>query len=219
MTPTSHFLRRFCFSLCLAAVSAALPLHAATQFELLPGSSITLSNGPTESLSGTFTWAEGDPGSIEGVMFTRFDVTELQLQSPSTAFTLSATSNLFVVIALPNGLVGESLAANGYADVVGLPVSIVNLIGYDGFYSSSPTGSGITFPDLRIFDTAGTREFGNMSFTAIQVPEPSSAALCYIALAAAGVLGRIRRRCNPTSKPVLSGGRTIVRPEETLHWT
>lgn len=188
MKMVSRTLGRFCFAICLSSLMLSIHVAAATTFELLPGSTITLSNGPTESLSGVFTWQSGEPFPIGGELYPRYDVTALHLESASTSFTLSETMNVFLVVMTPNGLNATRLALAGYADMEGWSDETVYMNEVFGIYG----GSQVSFPNVSVLDSTRTVQLGSISFSAMAVPEPSSATLCGIALVAGGLLRRLR---------------------------
>jgi hypothetical protein len=150
---------------------------------LLPGSTITPflganQIGPTEPLSGSFTWRRESLAGDHAV----FDATFLHFQSASFLLTLNMTPiNNF------GSGVWTEMNATTFAevvDVVGLstsPLLMSSLSGppmaagiYDGPVTS-PTR--LVYPDLVLGPVDGGLSQARVSFTAVLVPEPEMPAL------------------------------------------
>ena len=164
---------------CFAAMAILLFMGVSAKasiitYALQPGSTITPNNGgkasgPTELLTGTFSWERGsDVCSFHSIY--------LHFESPSFLLTLNTTDNwldtsVSVLESNPETYFGEIV------DAVGFPTSPLKL----GCYSSPGTYEGphdsptrLDYPNLVLLPSYGGLYEAHLNFTAIQVPEPAS---------------------------------------------
>jgi hypothetical protein len=175
----------------LLTIVPNLAIAKTLTYELQPGSMITpydgaMPTGPSESLTGTFSWNEE---SSDGNIFV-FNATALNFESPSFHLTLDTTlandlaTSIFV--SPPKTYFGEVVDATGLYT----PLEISSTEGtYEG---SAASPSSISYSDLGLFPHAGGFFLAHLSFTAIQVPEPST--LILLAIGAISLLGWAWRR-------------------------
>jgi len=172
--------------MCFAFVA-----HAQTyQYTLQPGSTITpYANGqpigPSESLSGTFSWSCTGYDQI-GNLYT-FEVMALDFQSSSYSLTFDTNASVSVT--------GSGYFTLGSAVYTkGLAASPAFLTGPEGTYAGNPWGpsqlslSEYLWPGLR---PPSGPAVAWVSFTAVLVPEPN--ALIVFGLGLFAVIGRRRR--------------------------
>ena len=164
--------------------------HAQTyQYVLQPGSTITpiagIGNptGPTEALSGTFSWTYVGDYVFNGQDDYQFVVTALHFSSRS--YSLTFNSNPF-----NSGTGGGSFAFDPTVDTTGLAGSPASFEGPQGTY----LGNGQDPSQLSISDylyPASGPPVAAISFVAVPVPEPN--ALIVFGLGLLAVMGRQRR--------------------------
>jgi hypothetical protein len=183
--------------LLLTAAVVAFTASAQTyQYVLEPGSTITPSYygtpvGPTEPLSGTFSWTFVSFDSYWSTY--NFNTTALNFHSPSYTLTLNSSPD-------NGGTSGTSLAASFSATVnaTGAPLSSSPLTfvpwpANDGSYEGDPSApSRLIFVHERLDPPTGAL----ISFTAVLIPEPSAAALMTVCLISFSLIHR-KRRCLP----------------------
>lgn len=176
--------RALVFVFALFAATQLRDAHAADvyTYQLLPGSTITPTNGPdqlgpSEPLTGTFQWTQEMPDA--------FNAVSLNLSSPSYTFTLRLPiqneyqSSLF---SFSNGtFFAESVDVGGVlAPVLSAPTLYSFLQGtYEG-PADHPTK--VTYPGVHLISSSGGASQATISFSAIAVPEPSTFAAAIVGL-------------------------------------
>jgi len=159
-------------------------------YQLLPGSTITPSGGPTGALTGSFQW---QPALLAGFNEVIFEPVSLQLSSASCSLSLYNGTQLNSAAALDSNVFGFAINVQA----TGLSISTGTIIEYpnDGTYAgSSYAPTEIYLPDLRITPIGGGLYAASLGFTAELVPEPSSSMLLAVAFLPM-FIQTIRRQC------------------------
>jgi hypothetical protein len=158
----------------LALLTAYAPLgnsQSILTYTLLPGGTITpmfgtTPTGPTESLTGTFQLIADSGGG--------FDDVSLDFTSASFHLTLQQPNILGM------GINPSWVAFGADVDITGLSITTGQMdCPFDpGTYTGPMTAPDyLTFPDIRISPETGGYFAAQLTFSAQQVPEPSSALL------------------------------------------
>ena len=178
----------------LAIVSSMnLSAQGVLHYQLLPDSTVTphdgaTPTGPSESLTGSFSWTPVIPSGIVDSM--QFDITSLTFNSQSYVLTLNNSSQPDNTTKIgPSG----DTALNAYVVWQGAPQ---NPYFIGGFGQGTYVGSAATPSQLILTEGMGPSAGGNwvayLSIDAQLVPEPSTCSL--IALVSARLLMLKARR-------------------------
>jgi hypothetical protein len=171
-------------------------------YTLEPGSTITPLGGSPEALTGSFSWVEFDTGVSSEV---GFDATALLFQSQSYTIALNQT---------PLNDVGTSLFAGTgvtfFEELVDatrpqVPELILGLGTAGSFEGPIHNPSRVIYSNLLLGPLSGGTVQATVSFSAVQVPEPTSLSL--LVLGAMGLLARYRPRGGATRGGRGAGGR------------
>jgi hypothetical protein len=167
-------------AMCLACIARADILY-----QLEPGSTITPGSigqpsGPSEPLTGTFTWQLGELGPNSGAFYE----TSLTLQSPSFLLTLDTTHNNLGTSIFP-ATQTSYFAAVVDGSGVGLPASPLEIasFGLGSYEGPSVSPTRLLYSELYLAPYAGGGILATISFEAMQVPEPKALALASVGLA------------------------------------
>jgi len=172
----------------LAIISSVnLSGQGVLHYELLPDSTVTphdgaTPTGPSESLTGSFSWSPVIPSSIADSM--QFDITSLIFSSPSYLLALNNSSQPDNIT--KTGPAGDT-ALNAYVVWQGAPQ---NPYFIGGFGQGTYVGSAAAPSQLMLTEGLGPSAGGSfvayVYIDAQLVPEPSTCSL--IALVSAGLL-------------------------------
>lgn len=174
----------------IAAIGLASSVQAGLIYQLEPGSTITplaigQPTGPSEPLTGTFTWQPYDP------LPDSFAETALTLQSPSFLLALDHTStdHLLTSIFPATQTSFFGVLVDGY----GIPASPLQIAGDPGSYegpADAPTR--LSYSNLYLSPYGGGFHVAVISFDAVLIPKPATWTI--VVLGVATLLGTHRRR-------------------------
>jgi hypothetical protein len=183
------------FAVVLSGIIADTAGAAILTYVLQPGATITryegsVPIGPTESMSGTFSWVQIKSGLAN---YVAFDATALDFQSASYHLTLNTTVNNRASSARRSP---QEVAFGEIVDAVGLsttPLDTYTVPDWGTYDGPAESPTVLTFAEIRLGPPQGGPWAAKISFTAVQVPEPTTLALLFTAFLG-GLLWWRRRR-------------------------
>jgi hypothetical protein len=189
-----------CTGTVLLIASSAQAQNTSAQvltYQLLPGSTITPNNGPTEALTGSFQWV---PSPLPGFNEEIFQPVSFNLSSASCTLSLYGGTQFNSAADLGSDVF--AFAINVQA--TGLSISSGTILEYpnDGTYTGSPYApTQIILPSLKIAPIGGGSYAASLNFTAALVPEPSPSVLLAVGLLL--VLARTLQRQRKIAAPAV----------------
>ena len=198
----------------LTTIVADIASAGTLTYVLQPGATITPCHGsptgPSEPLSGTFSWQRFDSSLITDAYV--FDTTALDFESASYHLTLNTTPAndvaSTVVFSPQEASFGAAVDATGLYTT---PLRMVNGVAWGTYEGTAASPTTLTYTDIVLFPTgAGGNWAAQLSFTAILVPEPSALDLLGIGAVGLSAYGWRKR----SESGLRSGERNKPKPNQ-----